>query len=228
MTSWSINEAGRLELTYTTGQPYEEKLVYAPGEVPLVGTIWRLVSFGDPDDLTEVEAGTSITAEFSPETDTTGTVSGNATCNSYTTGYTLDGEQISFGPIAGTMMMCPVGADQEAEYLAALESAQTYEILGPNMQITYDGGVLNFTSLNLSLEYALWQAVAILGEPVAEGAQITAIFTPGDVEGEGVVGGNAVCNSYNAGYATDGDNLTIAGPMAMTMAICPDEALAQL
>ncbi|MFN2270399.1 MAG: META domain-containing protein [Anaerolineae bacterium] len=228
VTNWAISEAGRLELTYNTGQTYEEKLVYAPGEVPLVGTIWRLVSYGDPDELTDIEQGTSITAEFSPETDTTGTVSGNATCNSYTTGYTLDENQISFGPIAGTMMMCPVGAGQETAYLAALASAQTYQIMGPNMQISYDGGVLNFTSLNLSLEYALWQAVEILGEATPEGAQITAIFTPGDVEGEGVVGGNAVCNSYNTGYETDGESLTITGPIAMTMALCPDETLARL
>jgi heat shock protein HslJ len=228
VTNWAINEAGRLELTYSTGQPFEEKLVFAPGETPLVGTTWRLVSYGDPDDPTGVEKGTAITAVFSPETDTTGTVSGNATCNSYSTGYTIDGDQISFGPIAGTMMMCPVGADQETAYLAALETASTFQILGPNLQITYDGGVLSYTSLNLPLEYALWQAIMILGEPVPEGAMITAIFTPGEEEGEGVVGGNTVCNSYNAGYETDGERLTIAGPIAMTMAFCPNEALAQV
>jgi heat shock protein HslJ len=225
VTNWAINEQGRLELTYSTGQPYEEKLIYAPGEAPLVGTTWRLVSYGDPEDPTAVEKGTAITAVFSPETDTTGTMSGSATCNSYTTGYTLDGDQISFGPIAGTMMMCPVGADQETAYLAALETAGTFEILGPNLQITYDDGVLNYTSLNLPLEYALWQAVTILGDPVPEGAMITAIFTPGEEEGEGSVGGNAVCNSYSAGYETDGESLTIVGPIAMTMAFCPDEAL---
>ena len=48
VTNWAITEEGRLELTYSSGQPYEEKLVYAPGEIPLAGTTWRLVSYGDP------------------------------------------------------------------------------------------------------------------------------------------------------------------------------------
>jgi heat shock protein HslJ len=233
---WSLTEEGRLELTYSTGQPFDEKLVYAPGETPLVGTTWQLVSFGDPEDPQEVEAGTSITAVFSPETDTTGTVGGNATCNGYSTSYTIDGDQISFGPIAGTLMMCPVGADQETAYLAALESAQTFQILGANMQITYDGGVLNYTSLNLPLENVLWQAVMIVDQPVPEGVEITVLFTPGEEAGQGAVGGNAGCNSYNTSYETSSDLstnptthfLTIGSPMAMTMAMCPEEELANL
>ena len=228
VSGYALTEEGRLELTYSSGQPYEEKLVYTPGETPLTFTTWRLVSYGDPDDLKSVEEGTAITAVFSPENDTSGTVGGNATCNNYTTNYTLDGDQISFGLVAGTMMMCPIGADQELAYLAALDSSQTYEIIGPNLQITYDGGVLNYTSLNLPLENVLWQAVMICGEMAPEGVEITALLTPGEEAGEGTVGGNAGCNSYNAGYETDGDSLSIPGPIAMTMAMCPDEALAQL
>jgi heat shock protein HslJ/PKD repeat protein len=163
-------------------------------------------------------------------------VGGNATCNSYTTSYTLDGDNISFGPVIGTMMMCPVGADQEAAYLAALESAQTYQIFGPNMQITYAGGVLNFTSLNLPLENVLWQAVLVGDQMVPEGVEITALFTPGDTADMGQVGGSTGCNNYNTTYETKDDlstnptthYLTIGSPMAMTMAMCPDEPLAQL
>ena len=144
-----------------------------------------LVSYGDPDDLQSVEEGTSITAKFAPETDDGGVVGGNATCNSYTTSYTIDDDQISFGPIAGTLMMCPIGADQEQAYLAALETAKTYQIVGPNMQIAYDGGVLNYTSQNLPLENVLWQAVMVAGVPVAEEVEITALFYPGDEVGMG-------------------------------------------
>ena len=236
VSGWALTEEGRLELTYNSNQAYEQKLVYTPGETPLTGTTWQLVSYGDPDDPQGLEEGTSITAEFSPETDTTGTVGGNATCNSYTTSYTLDEDQITIGPIAGTLMMCPVGADQEQAYLAALGTAQTFEIIGPNLQITYDGGVLNYTSLNLPLENVLWQAVVLNGQLIAEEVEITVLFTPGDEAGMGDVGGNAGCNSYNTSYETSSDistnppthSLTISSPMAMTMAICPDEALANL
>lgn len=236
VTNYSLTEEGRLELAYSSGQPYDEKLVFAPGETALIGTTWRLVSYGDPDDLTAVEEGTSVTAEFLPETDTTGTVGGNATCNSYTTSFTLDGDNISFGPVMGTMMMCPVGADQETAYLAALESAKTYQMFGPNMQITYEGGVLNFTSLNLPLENVLWQAVIVGDQLVPEGVEITALFTPGDTADMGQIGGSAGCNSYNTTFETEDDistnptthYLTLNSPMAVTMAMCPDDALAQL
>ena len=236
VSAWSLNEEGRLEVTYSTGQPYDEKLVYAPGETPLAGTTWKLVSYGDPEDLLEVETGTSVTAIFLPETDTTGTVGGNATCNSYSTSFTLDGDQITFGPIAGTLMMCPVGADQEAAYLAALGSAQTYQITGVNLQIAYDGGVLNYTSLDMPLENVLWQALLVAGTPVPEGVEITVLFTPGEEAGMGNVGGSAGCNSYSTSYETSNDLstnpttnfLTVGSPMAMTMAICPDEELANL
>ena len=133
-------------------------------------------------------------------------------------------------------MMCPIGADQEQAYLAVLESAQTFQIIGANMQITYDGGVLNYTSLNLPLENVLWQAVMVAGQPVPEGVEITALFTPGGEAGMGDVGGSAGCNSYNTSYETSSDLstnptthfLTIGSPMAMTMAMCPEEELANL
>jgi heat shock protein HslJ len=235
VATWGLTEEGRLELTYDTGQPYEEKLVFALGEVPLTGTTWRLVSWGDPDEPTAVEEGTSVTAVFNPETDTTGTVGGNATCNNYSTSYTLDGSSISFGPVAGTMMMCPVGADQEAAYLAALDSAQTFEIAGSNLFITYDSGTLHFSSQNLPLTNVLWQAVMVAGEPVPEEVEITALFEPGDETDAGTAGGSTGCNNYNTSYETSQDLstnpttnfLTISSPMAMTMAICPDETLAQ-
>jgi len=52
----------------------------------------------------------------------------------------------------------------------------------------------------------------------------------------GTVGGNAGCNSFSTGYETSSDistnppthHLTINSPMAVTMAMCPDETLANL
>ena len=93
------------------------------------------------------------------------------------------------------------------------------------MQITYDGGVLNYTSLNLPLENVLWQAVAVGGQPVPEEVAVTALFTPGEEAGSGTVGGNAGCNNYNTSYETSSDIsinppvnfVTIGSPMAMTL-----------
>ena len=231
VNAWSLNENGNLELAYASGQPFDEKLVFVPGETPLAGTVWQLVNFGDPEAPTALEEGTSVTAVFLPDTGTTGTVSGNAGCNNYNGGYTLDGSSISVGPLASTMMMCPVGADQEVAYLAALQAAQTFEIVGPNMQIVYDGGVLNYTSLNLPLANVLWQAVSIGGQPVPEEIDVTALFAPVDETGSGTVGGNAGCNNYSGSYETSSDlstdpvtqGITINPNLAMTMMACPGE-----
>ena len=236
VTGWSLDEEGRLELIYDTDQPYEEKLVFTAGDTPLTGTTWNLVSLGDPDELQTVLPGTSITAVFAPETDTTGTVGGSSTCNSFSTSYAIDDDQIAFGPIAGTMMICPVGADQEQAFLDALESAETFQIVGPNLQITYDGGVLNFTSLSLPLQNVLWQAVTVNGQPVPLGVELSALFTTSEQEGQGDVGGSSGCNNFNSTYETSSDIstnpsthfLTIDSPMAMTMAACPDKDLANL
>ncbi len=235
-SAWNLNENGNLELTYSSGQPYEEKLVYVSGQTSLTGNVWQLVNFGDPQELAPLEEGTSITAVFLPDTDTTGAVGGNASCNNFNGGYTLEGNNISFGPIAGTRMTCVRGMEQETAYLAALQSAQTYEIIGPNMQIVYDGGVLNYTSLNLPQENVLWQAVVVGGEVISDEVEITALFVPGAEAGQGTVGGNAGCNNYNGGYESSSDlssnppthAISVTPNMAMTMMACPDEGLALL
>jgi heat shock protein HslJ len=103
------------------------------------------------------------------------------------------------------------------------------------MTAACSSGVLNFTSLNLPLENVLWQAVLVADQPVPEGVEITALFTPGDEAGSGALGGSAGCNSYNAGYETSEDLSTnptthfiTISPMAMTLALCPDAELANL
>ena len=79
-------------------------------------------------------AGTTLTADFGKD----GTLSGNSGCNTYSGGYKVNGDQITIGPLASTMMACsdPVGVmEQEAQYLAALQSAATYQIEGNVLQL---------------------------------------------------------------------------------------------
>ncbi|MEA3337946.1 MAG: META domain-containing protein, partial [Chloroflexota bacterium] len=228
VSGYEINKQGRLELAYSSGQSYEEKLVYAPGETPLTGTTWQLVSYGDPNDLQRVAEGTAVTAIFSPETDTSGTLAGNATCNGYTTSYTLDGDKITVGPTASTQTSCPAGAKQETAYLAALGSSQAYEIVGSNLRITVDGGLLNYTSLKLPLEHILWQAEMIVGELVPADVAVTLLFTPDEKVGTGTVSGNAACGVFRAGYKSQEGDLSITGRMNTSMADCPGGSLNQV
>jgi heat shock protein HslJ len=87
--------------------------------------------------VVSVIIGTELTAKF----DDDGTLSGSAGCNNYNTTYEVDGENISIGQTAVTQMYCqdPEGImEQEAEYLAALQSAATYKIEGDRMTMRTD------------------------------------------------------------------------------------------
>ena len=65
-------------------------------------------------------------------------MAGSAGCNQYNAGYTLgpDAGAISISPAASTRMFCsePAGVmEQEAEFLAALQSAARYRIEGAQL-----------------------------------------------------------------------------------------------
>jgi heat shock protein HslJ len=215
--SLAINEEGRLEVTYDSGQPFEEKLVYAPGETPLVVTQWVLVAFGNADSPETVETGTTITAIFSED----GNVSGSAGCNTYAGSYEASEDQISVGPLASTRKICPVGSEEEAAYLEALGAAETFDLFGQRLSISYNNGegILIYTSANLPLEGTLWTLVAVEGESWTEGINITALFETGEDGEPGRVAGSAGCNDYSSTYEIEGDKLQIGSP-ATTLKIC--------
>ncbi len=117
------------------------------GEAMLEDTAWVLESYGEPGNLKAIIADTEITAEF---VSTEETVKGSAGCNSYFGSYELKGSQLSIpGPIGVTEMYCmePKGVmDQEQEYLAVLQLAESYEIDGDELQINCGSQVLIFES----------------------------------------------------------------------------------
>jgi heat shock protein HslJ len=88
----------------------------------LPGTSWTLVDL----DGAEPIADAVPTMVFGED----GTVSGNASCNQYNAAVTIDGSELSFGPVAMTRMMCadPAVAEQEVAFTIALESVSSYTI----------------------------------------------------------------------------------------------------
>ena len=225
--TYAINEAGRLSITYASDQPYEEVMVFVQGQSPLEGTNWVLQSYGDPEEPTVAEEGTLVTATFtSADRGPGGVVQGTAGCNNYSADYALNEDQISIHAPASTRMMCPVGMDQENDYLMALQSAQLYQIVWNRLEIVYDDGdgLLTFTSDRLLLENVRWELVSYgspgFPETVPEGTYITAMFVPDEeMDGDGSVGGTGGCNDYDAGYTVDGDQLVIE-PSDTTNELC--------
>ena len=226
-TNFLINEDGRLEVAYPSGsEAFSNALVYAVAEATLENTNWVLVSYGPEGEETEVVPGTAVTAAFFPngEGASDGTLTGNATCNGYNTNYTVDGNNLFVGPIATTRMACPLAQEQEDAYLAAISTAQTYEVAGATLKITYDGGVLTYTSANLPLTNILWTLVSIGGQPVPPELTMTALFEEGEEPNSGNVGGSGACNSFSSSYEVDGETISISPTMAVTLMLCPEGA----
>jgi heat shock protein HslJ len=123
-----------------TGQKDEPKQ-----EVSLEDTEWILQSYGESGNPKDIITDTEITTEF---VSSEGTVKGSAGCNSYFGGYELEGSQLSIpGPIGATEMYCaePDGVmDQEQEYLATLQLAESYEINSDELRVNCGNQVLVF------------------------------------------------------------------------------------
>ncbi|PWB55222.1 MAG: hypothetical protein C3F13_04730 [Anaerolineales bacterium] len=109
--------------------------VYKAQSQDLSGTSWESTGYNNGKQaVTGPLQGTTLTADFGKD----GTLSGNSGCNTFSGGYKVNGNQITIGPLASTMMACsdPAGVmDQEAQYLAALQSAATYQIEGNVLQL---------------------------------------------------------------------------------------------
>jgi heat shock protein HslJ len=89
--------------------------------------------------------GTEINAVFGED----GSLSGSSGCNNYVTSYTAEGDQLTIGRVASTMMFCaePEGVmEQEAAYLAALETAATFTIVNGQLELRTADGALAVSS----------------------------------------------------------------------------------
>lgn len=122
------------QLTLTTGDGTKLAVFKAQSQ-DLEGTSWEATAYNNGKQaVVGVLEGTTLTASFGKD----GALSGNSGCNEFNGPYKVNGGQITIGPLASTMKMCsdPEGVmDQEAQYLAALQSAASYEIEGNVMQL---------------------------------------------------------------------------------------------
>lgn len=107
----------------------------------LTGVSWHATAYNNGKDAVQsVAIGSDPTVVFG----TDGTVSGNATCNTFNGPALITGNRIAIGPLISTKMACASAElnAQETAYLAALGSAQTYDILGKRLELRDAGGAL--------------------------------------------------------------------------------------
>ena len=117
---------GQLNLLNAAG---DTVLALTPQVAPaLTDVVWQAVNYNNGKEaVVGLLEGSEITAIFAED----GSLSGSAGCNNYITSYTVDGNNLTIGMAAATMMFCaePEGVmEQETAYLAALGTVATYSI----------------------------------------------------------------------------------------------------
>ncbi len=111
------------------------------GTEVLAGSEWMVTRYNTGlQSVSSIVGGVELTVAFGEE----GTVSGSAGCNSFTGSFAVDGSSVEIGPLAATAKMCIDEAvmEQEGRFLAALNAATTYTILGSQLELRDDAGAL--------------------------------------------------------------------------------------
>lgn len=109
-------------------------------QAPLKGTEWVWLHTELPGD--KILSTPKREKYVLTLTDTT--VTSTTDCNTFTAGYVMDGEVISFAPFASTKMFCEDSL--ESEYSRQLSLATSYSIFGDRLMINLnrDAGTMIF------------------------------------------------------------------------------------
>ncbi|MGH7785302.1 MAG: META domain-containing protein [Candidatus Binatia bacterium] len=184
----------------------------------LEGPVWRLIQLRGQDDATIAALPEAITIRLEA-----GRLQGFAGCNQLAGGYTVAGDRLTLGALAGTMMACPPPAmTVETAFKRALSGVLVFRIadgrltLGapadPAPQLVFLAAPpprLDGTSWEVNGFNNGRQAVV---SPLL-GTTLSVSFA------DGAITGNAGCNSFRSTYTRDGARLTV-GPIAATRKAC--------
>jgi heat shock protein HslJ len=185
----------------------------------LTGDEWILTTLEGAPLIAEAP----ITAAFTEE----GQVAGTAGCNTYSGSYEVDGDSLSFGVMATTLMACPQPImDQERSYLAALERTESYA-LADGVLMLYGSGeseLAVYAAESQELAGTAWSVISYntgtqAVRTVEIDTEISAVF-----DDAGQIAGNASCNDYSGPYVAEEGAITI-GPLGATERFC--EGLAE-
>ena len=116
----------------------------AAGDSLLTNTVWAWQGTQTKDGARIApDAAERYALVFAPG----GMVSVRADCNRGSGSYLLNGNQLTFGPIALTKMMCPPGS-RDGEFLRGLAAVAGQSMSGNELVLTLqgDGGSMRFTT----------------------------------------------------------------------------------
>jgi copper homeostasis protein (lipoprotein) len=98
---------------------------------PLRGTYWKLVRLNG----VAVEAAERQQEPHLIFASDQLRVSGSGGCNRVMGGFQIDGDKLRLGQMAGTMMACLKGMEQEQRFLQTLNKAERYRISGSHLEM---------------------------------------------------------------------------------------------
>ena len=98
---------------------------------------WTLISYGSSSNPTPAVPNTGASLTFG----TDGTIGGNMGCNSFGGDYKVDGETITFGQVASTLMACDEQImQQESAVFNMFANTATFKVEGSTLTlISADG-----------------------------------------------------------------------------------------
>ncbi len=151
-----------------------------------------------------------------------GSVSGSAGCNTFMGSYTVSGDSLTIGELAGTKKACgPVETAVETAVLERLGKVAGYQMTADSLTLTDSAGatVLTYAAAPSDVT-GVWDVTGYLNADksgfvsIIVDTQITAIFGP-----DGTVAGSSGCNNYSGTFTVDGENITF-GPAISTAKAC--------
>lgn len=187
---------------------------------------WQLTGIAGPDgSMGAPVAATAPTLAFEDDT-----AAGNASCNQYFGAYDLDGSSITFGPLASTEMFCgdPGVMDQEAAYLAALQSTDAWTVDGEVLTLSSDGAaVLEYAAISQDLAGTSWDLIAYNNGTGGFQSAVIDVPVTADFAEDGTLSGSSGCNNYGGTWQTDDTSIEITLGPSTLMACADEEAMTQ-
>lgn len=160
-----------------------------------------------------------------------GTISGNASCNSYGGEFTLDGSQLQIEEVFMTAMACLDDgvSQQESAFMTALGEVSEARMAGDTLEL-FDADGTAVLSLreaepveDVALEGTEWILTGIIeGESVASPVLDSEVRLT--IEGSRLHG--QACNTFNASI-TVGDGQIDVEPIVSTRMACPSQDLTE-
>jgi heat shock protein HslJ len=185
-----------------------------PGD--LNGTEWVLVAMGDTD---AVPPSRTVTLNVAEET-----ASGAGPCNQFRLPFSVDGDELTTGPIAATKVACaPRVMRAERRIFQALEQADTAEIVSDELVLTGPDDVrLAFApaddSADLGGDWYVASVASSRGLESVHGSPPRLDFADG-----GAVQIDSGCNTGSATWTDEGRSVSITEPR-MTLKACESPA----